>query len=40
MNKGDLAELIADKWDRLDKAAKQKYEEMFQKSNDKYKKDL
>jgi hypothetical protein len=40
MNKGDLAELIAFKWDKLDKIAKNGYEETYQNNLDKYKKDL
>jgi hypothetical protein len=40
MNKGDLAELISNNWDRLDKVAKQEYEERYQKDMDQYKKDL
>ena len=40
MNRGDLAELISDKWYRLDKATKDKYEELYRKNFDKYKNDV
>ena len=40
MNRGDLAELISNKWDQLDKATRDKYAETLKNRKESYQKDI
>jgi len=40
LNRGDLAELISNMWDKLDKSVREEYQHTYDKNIDKYKKDL